>query len=116
MAQSASKTKVKYFMKIIMQTFMLTIILSALSLAWAGEARYALRVDGLACPFCAYGIEKHLERIDGVRQAATELGDGVVIVTMAEGRELTEPEAKKAVDAAGFSLRGFERLADDNEG
>ncbi len=26
--------------------------------AFAAPSQYQLRVDGLACPFCAYGIEK----------------------------------------------------------
>ncbi len=24
-------------------------------------------VDGLACPFCAYGVEKKLKRVEGVK-------------------------------------------------
>ena len=36
--------------------------------ALAGQPRYNLSVDGLACPFCAYGIEKELAGLDGVAQ------------------------------------------------
>ena len=49
-------------------------LLAAMVLAvflWAGAAFadgvvYRLRVDGLTCPFCAYGIVKTLSAIDGV--------------------------------------------------
>lgn len=34
--------------------------------ALAGQPSYKLRVDGLACPFCAYGIEKKLGALEGV--------------------------------------------------
>ena len=32
--------------------------------AWAAVASYRLQVDGLACPFCAYGIEKKLTALE----------------------------------------------------
>lgn len=35
--------------------------------ALAAPAVYQLHVDGLACPFCAYGIEKKLGEVKGVR-------------------------------------------------
>ena len=31
--------------------------------AWSAELRYMLRVDGLACPYCAYGIEKKIKAL-----------------------------------------------------
>ncbi len=78
--------------------------------AIAGEkAVYAIGVDGLACPFCAYGIEKQLSRISGVETVLTDIESGTVAVTMAEGATLEETAAGKAVDDAGFTLRSFER-------
>ncbi len=69
---------------------------------------YRLHVDGLACPFCAYGIEKKLGALEGVQSAETNIKDGVVIVTMKDGAPLSEAAAKQAVKAAGFSLRKLE--------
>ncbi|MDQ3269572.1 MAG: heavy-metal-associated domain-containing protein [Pseudomonadota bacterium] len=43
--------------------------------ALASPASYRLRVDGLACPFCAYGIEKQLSKLDGVARVETDIGD-----------------------------------------
>ena len=34
--------------------------------AAAAQEAYALTVDGLACPFCAYGLEKHISALDGI--------------------------------------------------
>ncbi len=70
---------------------------------------YELTVDGLACPFCAYGIEKKLGAIDGVTGIEIDINKGVVRVTMSEGAKLEEPAARKAVKSAGFSLRRFGR-------
>lgn len=76
--------------------------------ALAGQQAYKLRVDGLACPFCAYGIEKKLGAVKGVQRVEVDIGAGAVTVTMAEGAALDEASAQKAVKEAGFSLRGFE--------
>ncbi len=69
---------------------------------------YRLRVDGLACPFCAYGIEKQLNRIEGVKTIDTDIRGGTVTLTITDGARLDEAAARRAVEAAGFSLRGFE--------
>lgn len=76
--------------------------------AWASE-RYTLEVDGLACPFCAYGVEKRLYAVDGVQSVETDIKSGVVIVTVEDGKPLTEAVAKKAVKDAGFTLRTFRK-------
>ena len=70
---------------------------------------YTLHADGLACPFCAYGIEKQLSKIDGVEQIDVDIESGTITLTMAEGASLDEATARKAVEAAGFTLRDFAR-------
>jgi mercuric ion binding protein len=77
----------------------------------AAQNAYTLRVDGLACPFCAYGIEKKLGEVKGVQRIEVDIATGTVTVTMAEDVTLDEASAKKAVKEAGFSLRSFERQA-----
>lgn len=69
---------------------------------------YRLHVDGLSCPFCAYGLEKKLGEVDGVQSLETNIKDGTVTVTMKDGVPLSEASAKQAVKAAGFSLRKLE--------
>ncbi len=77
-------------------------------IAFAAPAQYQLRVDGLACPFCAYGIEKELNRTDGVESIRIDINAGTVTVTMAEGATMTEAQAGRIVEDAGFTLGGFE--------
>lgn len=90
-------------------------ILVLLLTVWTGTAAlaatqsYRLQVDGLACPFCAYGIEKKLGALDGVDRLETNIKDGTVIVTMKDGAVLDEATAKQAVKDAGFTLNGFEQ-------
>ena len=91
-------------------------VLALLLAVWAGTAAlaatqsYRLKVDGLACPFCAYGIEKKLGALDGVDRLETNIADGTVVVTMKDGAVLDEATAKQAVKDAGFTLNGFEQM------
>lgn len=85
---------------------MLSLVLAATG-AWAAGAAYRLHVDGLACPFCAYGLEKKLGAVHGVRGVDTQIKDGTVTVMMEDGESLDETAARQAVKDAGFSLRKF---------
>ena len=76
---------------------------------WAGGVQYELRVDGLACPFCAYGIEKKFKKTPGVTGVEFDLERGLVIVHTAEGVELSEERLERIVADAGFTLRGVKR-------
>ncbi len=86
---------------------LLAILLS--TAAFAGGNQYALAVDGLACPFCAYGIEKRLSAIEGVESVETDVKSGQVVVTLAEGMNLSEEVARQAVEDAGFTLRSLKQ-------
>lgn len=74
---------------------------------------YTLQADGLACPFCAFGIEKELSGIEGVLAVETDLKTGTVTITMVENASLEEDTAEHAVEAAGFTMREFKREGDD---
>lgn len=89
-------------------TFALLLSFWTFSPLFAAGPSYRIEVAGLACPFCAYGIEKKLNAIDGVQRVETHIEDGVVIVTMKDGAELDRATAKRAVKDAGFTLDGFE--------
>lgn len=78
--------------------------------AFAAQQAYKLRVDGLACPFCAFGVEKQLKAVKGVEKVDVDIKTGTVIVTVVEGAVFDEATAKKAVTDAGFTLRGFEKI------
>lgn len=85
-------------------------LLLVASMTLADAAQYRLQVAGLACPFCAYGIEKELQEIDGVRTVETHIKDGAVVVEMTEGATLDRATARRAVEAAGFTLGGFQKM------
>jgi len=71
---------------------------------------YKVYVDGLSCPFCTYGIEKKFSKVQGVEKIDIDLKTGTTIITMATGKTLDETTARKTVEAAGFTIRGFEQV------
>jgi len=66
---------------------------------------YVVRVDGLACPFCAYGIEKQFSSLPGVTGTDVNLANGVVIVHVKPGTHLDQAQIAKTVKDAGFTLK-----------
>jgi len=62
-------------------------------------------VDGLACPFCAYGIEKKLLKIDAVQKLFVDIENGTIELKLKEKAVLSEEDIRKAIKKAGFEVR-----------
>ncbi len=94
-----------------MRTLRILVLLLGLfivpAFAQEGGATYDLGINGLSCPFCSYGIEKEISKIEGVEKITVDIAKAVVRVRMRGGRTLTEVVAKKAAKDAGFALRSF---------
>jgi mercuric ion binding protein len=93
-------------------SFIFITIALLLGLAWssfsfASGSQYDLRVDGLACPFCAYGIEKKFTKTEGVASVGIDLGKGLVIVQTVDGKIFEEDELKTIIHDAGFTMRSM---------
>ena len=74
---------------------------------FAAGMQYDLRVDGLACPFCAYGIEKKFTRTEGVENVEIDLKNGLVVVKTSDGKSFTEDQLKNIVKDAGFTMKSM---------
>jgi mercuric ion binding protein len=91
-------------------------IMFATTLLWCGLSnaagiQYDLRVDGLACPFCAYGIEKKFIKTTGVESVDINLQKGVIIVKTTGEKPFTENELKQIIHDAGFTLESMTEKA-----
>lgn len=72
-------------------------------------ATIALEVDGMSCPFCAYGLEKRLRELPAVDSLVIRVSDGLVQIRLKEGETLSDEALSEAVKRAGFSLREIRR-------
>ena len=86
---------------------MATLILLWAVTALAAGTRYQMRVDGLACPYCAYGIEKKLHKIKGVEKIDVDLDRGLVIVDVSNGVKLSDEQMTRLFNDAGFTYRNM---------
>ena len=66
-----------------------------------------LRVNGMSCPFCAFGIEKKLRRVEGVQEVEVLLDEGRVRLTFRANNAATVGALEDAVAGAGFKLSGM---------
>lgn len=84
--------------------FALILLLSASITAFAdGSVKVTAKVDGLSCPFCAYGIEKKIKKIEGVEDIRVDIKSGTVTVTYKDKKFFTRARLNKAVRDAGFT-------------
>ncbi len=91
-----------------LRTLVTLLLLALAQAAWAGALEYRMRVDGLACPYCAYGIEKKLKAIEGVETVDVDLERGLVVVKTREDLELSDTRLETLFRDAGFTYRGKE--------
>ncbi|MDX8378342.1 MAG: heavy metal-associated domain-containing protein [Mariprofundales bacterium] len=68
-----------------------------------------IQVDGLSCPFCVYGLEKNLKKLNGVEQVDTNMTTGKAIVTLTGDPLVDDQTLRQAVKKAGFTARDITR-------
>ena len=73
-------------------------------------ASVRLKVNGMVCPFCAYGLEKRLQEITSIDAVLIRISDGLVQIRTKEDQELTDEVLADVVEKSGFSLIEIERL------
>ena len=66
-----------------------------------------LRVNGLSCPFCAFGIEKKLRHVSGVNEVEFFLDEGRIRLVFSAENTATVRDLENAVGDAGFELSGL---------
>lgn len=94
--------------KLIINVFLaFLLILSSSHFVWAQGKELILRVDGLACPFCAYGLEKKITKMEGVLSFDADLEKGEVYVTLNDQANIDISSINKAVKESGFTLRAI---------
>ena len=64
---------------------------------------------GLACPFCAYGVQKKMKGLEGVADLEIDLNEGLAALTLAEGKDLSNEVLLRTVKDAGFEVAKISR-------
>jgi len=83
------------------------VLVQAPAVAQAQIERVILRVDGLACPFCAYGLEKKIKNLEGCDSLEIRINEGKAIMKWKRDKALDIDAIHDAVRRAGFTLRSI---------
>ncbi|PHR71074.1 MAG: heavy metal transport/detoxification protein [Arcobacter sp.] len=96
-----------------MRKLLLAIFIILLNISvFAAEMTYKMRVDGLACLYCAYGIEKKFKAIEGVNTIDIDLKKGLVLVSTDEKVKFTEGQMTTLFQDSGFTFRSMAKTID----
>lgn len=75
----------------------------------AGPQRIDMIVLGLSCPFCAYGLEKKLKKVEGLIDIAIDFKTGKVRMEVRDGSKVSDERLKELVKDAGFEVKEISR-------
>ena len=64
---------------------------------------FTVQVDGLGCPFCAYGLEKKFKEFKGIKKVKIEMETGVMSFEYPSKKRLEIKQVQKQVEKAGYT-------------
>lgn len=80
------------------------VLLILLPVTAAAEVTQAIvSVEGMSCPFCAFGVEKKLKTVNGAGEVTVNMKDGTATLVAKEDKSLDIGQISKAVRTAGFT-------------
>ncbi len=100
------KNSGKLFSDVGMPLFWMLLFLISFGLIPIAEAQVSgvtVAVDGMSCPFCAFGVEKRLKKVNGVDSVAIDLKSGLATLTVIKGKTIHVNQIPEAIKTAGFT-------------
>lgn len=67
-----------------------------------------VEVKGLACPFCAYGLEKKLKQVEGVDKVEIDIKEGFAYIATLTDQKPTKVVLEKIITDSGFTVGNIE--------
>lgn len=64
---------------------------------------FTVQVDGLGCPFCAFGLEKKFKEFKGIKEVAIDIETGVFKFLYPSDKALAMTDVEKQVVKAGYT-------------
>ncbi|MAT90443.1 MAG: heavy metal transporter [Flavobacteriaceae bacterium] len=90
-------------MKYTIITLLAFFCMTTTMVAQEGTDQYEIQVDGLGCPFCAYGLEKKFKEFDGIKNVAIEIETGDFTFTLPSEANLSMEAVEAQVVKAGYT-------------
>ena len=91
-------------MRPLFRVLAMTAALVAIGFSSAAEVRkVVVAVEGMSCPFCAFGVEKKLRTVPGTAEVSVDMGDGTATLSPARGDSIEVTAVPEAIRRAGFT-------------
>ncbi|MFV2007599.1 MAG: heavy-metal-associated domain-containing protein [Longimicrobiales bacterium] len=74
-----------------------------------GPRQVEVTILGMSCPFCAYGVEQKLKKLDGVTELEVVLETGLATLRLEEDADISNALLRKTVKDAGFDVAKISR-------
>ncbi len=84
------------------------VVVSMMTFLFLSQAHGQVRsltvaVDGMACPFCAYGVEKKLKKVVRVESITIRMKEGTATLSAKEGESINVSQVSEAIRESGFT-------------
>jgi len=67
-----------------------------------------IEIKGMACPYCAFGMEKELKKVAGVDNVEIELKEGLAYISTPVSQKPTKESLEKIIVDGGFTVGKIE--------
>lgn len=88
-------------------TILITLIIGITSIfnanAQKNMDKFMVQVDGLGCPFCAYGLEKKFKEFKGIKEVKIDIETGDFSFSYPAEKLLSLADVEKQVENAGYT-------------
>ena len=64
---------------------------------------FTVQVEGLGCPFCAYGLEKKFKELKGIKKVKIEMETGIMNFDYPADKQLSIEQVERQVEKAGYT-------------
>jgi len=81
---------------------LLTLAVIHVSANGANKQQIEVDIQGMTCKFCAYGIQKKLNKLPNIEKAEVNIDTKKAIIIVKEGLLINLGEVKEAIKSSGF--------------
>lgn len=89
------------------KTIVVTLVIGMMTVFGANAQKamdtFMVQVDGLGCPFCAYGLEKKFKEFKGIKNVKIDIETGDFSFAYPAEKELTLVAVQQQVEKAGYT-------------
>ena len=94
--------------------FFLSLLLLSTTLP-AQRDQFTVQVDGLGCPFCAYGLEANFKEVPAITKIKIDLEGGILRFETPTANALSIAKVQEQVTNSGYTARKIEVLRADGK-